>query len=138
MTTNNLYINCVHAEYSMIELFDLFYASGIATVSEIYYIPYYNSIGELCNHVYINIHNWHDTDYAYNFINKISKQPGESEARIVYHDDDWFPVTIAPLYRPYHGYSIVNYLLHTNTRTFQTLDLSTLKPLDKLTDLLTI
>ena len=138
----NLYINCVPAEYSMIEFFDLFYTSGIATVSEIYYVPYYNYHGDLCNHAYITIHNWHDTDAAYNFIKKITANPGESEARIIYDNVDelWFPVVVAPLRRRPHGYSIINYLIHQESLydySFTTLDLAKLPILDKQLDLLT-
>ncbi|NBP30236.1 MAG: hypothetical protein EBV23_11810 [Flavobacteriia bacterium] len=128
----------------MIEFFDLFYTSGIATVSEIYYVPYYNYHGDLCNHAYITIHNWHDTDAAYNFIKKITANPGESEARIIYDNVDelWFPVVVAPLRRLPHGYSIINYLIHQQDEdeddySFTTLDLAKLPILDKQLDLLT-
>lgn len=142
-STKNLYINCVPAEYSMIEFFDLFYTYGIATVSEVYYVPYYNTIGELCNHVYITIHNWHDTPAAFNFLHKLNTF---YEARIIYdnYHELWFPVTlaiVAPIVKSNDGYSIINYLVHTDythTNTLRTLDLSTLQTLDKHTDLLTL
>jgi hypothetical protein len=126
----------------MIEFFDLFYTSGIATVSEIYYVPYYNHSNQLCNRAYITIHNWHDTPAAFNFLHKLNTF---YEARILYDNADelWFPVTlaiVAPVTKPtIGGYSIINYLVHTDytyTNTLRTLDLNKLHILDKPTDLL--
>lgn len=139
MSVNNLYINCVPGDYCMIELFDLFYTSGIATVSEIYYVPYYDERDGMYNyHVYITIHNWHDTDAAYNFHHKLTLYERDNEARIVYDDDNWFAVSVAPVYRAPYGYSIINYLVQDDDSSFQTLDLGSLPVLDKELDLLTM
>ena len=117
-------------------MFDLFYADGIATISEIYYIPYYKTEGGLYYAVYITVNGWHDTEVAYNFIKKLKK----SSATLLYDNVDelsW-PVYILDHKRPSNGYSIINYLIHPDNDTFQTLDLSNLKQLDKQFDLLTL
>lgn len=135
MSINQLFISGLPAEFSVIEMFDLFYADGIATISEIYYTTYYDTHGKLFNDVYITIHNWHDTEAAYNFIQKLRRY----HAKLMYdlHDELSCDVYILRHDPPSGGYSLVNYLIHPINDTFITLDFATLKPLDKQFDLLT-
>jgi hypothetical protein len=137
-----LYIPCVPADYSMFDLFDLFYTNGIATVSHISYIPYYNSSYEIINQVYITVHNWHDTEIAYNFIKAIHANYDDAHYKLIYNtaDETWFPVS---LYKytiiPHHAYTIYNCLIiDTPTHYSQTLDLANLPKLHKQLDLLTL
>jgi hypothetical protein len=134
MSVNQLFIYALPAEFSVIEMFDIFYADGIATISEIYYTTYYHN-GYLFNDLYITIHNWHDTEVAYNFIRKLRN----SHANLIYdiHDDLFCYVYILKHNRPSTGYSLVNYLIHPINHTFTTFDFATLPILDKQFDLLT-
>jgi hypothetical protein len=70
MSIKQLFIPEVLAEFSVIELFDLFYTYQIATIKEIYYIPI-EVQGELYNDIYITIREWHHTTMADNFIQKL-------------------------------------------------------------------
>lgn len=70
MSIKQLFIPEVLAEFSVIELFDLFYTYQIATIKEIYYIPI-EVKGELYNDIYITIREWHQTTMADNFIQKL-------------------------------------------------------------------
>lgn len=70
MSIKKLFISEVLADFSVIELFDLFYTYGIATISEIYYITR-ETEGELYNDIYITIQEWHNTTMADNFIQKL-------------------------------------------------------------------
>ena len=70
MSIKQLFIPQVLAEFSVIELFDLFYTYQIATIKEIYYIPI-EVQGELYNDIYITIREWHHTTMGDNFIQKL-------------------------------------------------------------------
>jgi hypothetical protein len=79
---NNLFIPCVEASYPAHDLIDAFYLSGIATVSEVDYEPYMEE-GCLYNRAYIQVHEWHDTEVAYDFIKSLNDSANET----VYRND---------------------------------------------------
>jgi hypothetical protein len=135
MSINQLFIYRLPADFSIMEMFDIFYANGIATISEIYYTTYYDN-NVLYNNVYITIHNWHDTEAAYNFIQRLRN----SHANLIYdlHDELSCHVYILRHNRPSAGYTLVNYLIHPINDSFTTLDFATLPILDKQFDLLTM
>jgi arsenate reductase-like glutaredoxin family protein len=71
---------------------DVFDRNGIAQVSRVYIEPYKSSIKNGYNRAYIAINAWYSTDSAYNFMNRLLNR--NREARIIYSDDNWWPVDI--------------------------------------------
>lgn len=72
MSIKQLFITNVIAEFPVIEMFNIFYTYRIATISQIYYIPI-EFQGQLYNHLYITIQNWHKTAVANNFIERLRR-----------------------------------------------------------------
>ena len=72
MSIKQLFIPSVLAEFSVTELFDLFYTYKLATISQIYYIPI-EFQGKSYNDVYITIQNWHKTENANDFIKRLRR-----------------------------------------------------------------
>ena len=83
MSIKKLFIPRVVAEFSVIELFDLFYTYQIATINEIYYITM-EIQGELYNDLYITVQDWHNVEVANSFIKKLRN----SYARFIYDNYD--------------------------------------------------
>lgn len=84
-------INCVDSQYTQEYIANVFWRQHIAKVSSITLIPYLKN-GDIYTIAYIAIDEWCDSEAAYNFIQRL-KDPSK-EARIVHHDDDWWPVEI--------------------------------------------
>ena len=91
MSVKSVMISCVNRHYTQGYIANVFWRQHIAQVSAITLIPYLKN-GEICNIAYINIDQWCDSEAAYNLIQRL-KDPSK-EARIVHHDDDWWPVEI--------------------------------------------
>ena len=106
MTLNELFIPALPNNFAINKLFNLFYDSQIATISEIYYISR-ETRGELYNDIYISIHFWNDTEIAYNFIQRLRK----SYATFIYDNFEELSckVYIRNHTRPFDGELIVNY-----------------------------
>lgn len=104
----NIYIPRIESVYNAEFIANVFDKNDIAQVSKVYIEPYKTHSGKnevnKYNRVYIAIKSWHETESAYNFINRL-RNPTH-EARIIYSDDNWWPVYI------YHK----NYKLHSNKR----------------------
>lgn len=79
----SIYIPCIEKYFDAQFIADVFDKNQIAKVSKIYLEP---------NNAYIEIKSWYDTESAYNFIERL-RNPNR-EARIIYNDDDWWPVYI--------------------------------------------
>jgi hypothetical protein len=94
--------------YNVSELIELFYVYNIATIREITYYPV-NKKGEVYNNAVLQLHEWHDTEIAYNFIGKLKRN---GFARIVYdNDDNYFIVKLADTEEvSTQCHTIVNYL----------------------------
>ena len=103
MTLNELFIPALPNNFYINKLFNLFYESQIATISEIYYISR-ETQGELYNDIYISIHFWNDTEIAYNFIQRLRK----SYATFNFEDLSC-KVYIRNHTRPFYGEIIFNY-----------------------------
>jgi hypothetical protein len=77
-----------HIEYGIDAQFiaNVFYYQNIATIKRITLVPYIKPIGKydyMCfQRAYIDIHMWHDSEVAYNFIQRVKKP--KVEARIIY------------------------------------------------------
>jgi hypothetical protein len=83
----------ITAEYIM----NAFEANEIATVSRITLIPYYSPSkysGETYSQAFIEIHSWHETEAAYEFIQGLKYS--SEETRFVHSDDNWWVVEVNP------------------------------------------
>jgi hypothetical protein len=87
----SLFISAIEVSYSADDIMDVFYCQNIATISRITLIPY-ESISGVRNRAYIDIHEWHPTEAAYNFIKRLKEN--KYEARIVHSDDNWCVVGV--------------------------------------------
>jgi len=87
----SLYIPAVDVAFTADYIMDAFYCQDIATISRVTLVTYNTKYGRL-NRAYIDIHEWHPTEGAYNFIQRI-KDPNR-EARIVHNDDNWWAVEV--------------------------------------------
>lgn len=81
----SLFIRNVEPKYTAEDIIDLFYTSDIATVSRVTLVP---SGG--FNKAYVDILEWHPTEGAYNFIQRINDPT--REARFIHSDDEWWVV----------------------------------------------
>jgi len=87
----SLYIPAVDVTLTADYIMDAFYCQDIATISRVTLVTFNKKYGRL-NRAYIDIHEWHPTEGAYNFIQRI-KDPNR-EARIVHNDDNWWAVEV--------------------------------------------
>lgn len=92
----SLYIPRVQDTFNAEFIVNLFNKYGIAQVSRVAIEPIKISDSnwsfEQYNRVYIGINFWHDTECAFNLIQRL-RNP-RIEARIVYSDDNWWPLYI--------------------------------------------
>lgn len=91
----SLYIPCVEKTINVEFIANSFDKMGIAKVSRISIESIKCSSPRRSNEynrVYIGINSWHDTEAAYNFIQRL-RDP-RVEARFNYGDDNWWPVSI--------------------------------------------
>jgi hypothetical protein len=87
----SLFIPAVDVSFSAEYIMDAFYCQDIATISRVTLISSPIKTG-IYNSVYLDIHEWHPTEAAYNFIQRL-KDPNR-EARIVHADDNWWAVSV--------------------------------------------
>jgi len=115
MSINKLFISSLQIDYSVKEIFDLFYIYKIATISQIYYTTR-ETKDEIYNDIYITIDNWHNTTVAHNFIKRLRK----SHATFIYNnvEDLSCKVYILNHPRPSHGHLLTNYLCNINSFQF--------------------
>jgi hypothetical protein len=81
----------ITAEY----IIDVFYLNDIATVSKVTLIPHASPskyIGETYRHAFIDINNWHETEDAYDFIQRLHR--ADKETRFSHTCDSWWLVKI--------------------------------------------
>ena len=91
MPIKSLMINCIGSQYTAEYIANVFWTQHIAKVSSVTLIPYLKNY-EVFSTAYITIHEWCDREVAYNFIQRLKDYT--KEARIVHHEDDWWPVEI--------------------------------------------
>ena len=138
MPIKSLFMPCVDAGYSALDLIDAFYDNGIATISRVAYKPYILN-KTLYYRAYINVYEWHDTESAYNFIKSL--QTPRKETRFVYQDDNWYVVRIDE--RPWltdleKCYVTINWLLEEGIDVHDHRGFDGLKPIDSYWDELRI
>lgn len=91
MSIKSLMITSLDKDYSQEYIARVFWDQHIAKVSRVTLIPYMKK-GKEYNIAYININEWDESESAYNFIKRL--QDPSKEARIVYYEDDWWPVEV--------------------------------------------
>ena len=107
MSIKTFIIKCVDFEYSEEYIANTLWKQRIAQVRSISLHPYTNTRnGSITNLAYVHIYHWCDSENAYNFIQHL-KEPSK-EARIVYHEDEWWPVEL-PLYKPHNQHCAVTF-----------------------------
>jgi hypothetical protein len=94
MSSMRLVINNIDAKFSASYIVNMFWKQNIAQVSSITLMPYLTTVG-LKKIAVIDIRYWCDTEVAYNFIQRL--RVPEGEARLVYADDQWWPVHVYTL-----------------------------------------
>lgn len=87
----SLFIGAIETSFTADHIMDAFYCQDIATISQVTLVPFKAKYG-LLNRAYLDIHEWHTTEAAYNFIQRL-KDPSR-EARIVHSDDNWWAVKV--------------------------------------------
>jgi hypothetical protein len=87
----SLFIGAIETSFTADHIMDAFYCQDIATISRVTLVPFNAKSGSL-NRVYLDIHEWHTTEAAYNFIQRL--KDSNKEARIVYSDDNWWAVRV--------------------------------------------
>ena len=112
MSIKQLFIPSVLADFSVTELFDLFYTYKLATISQIYYIPI-KFQGKSYNDLYITIQNWHKTENADDFIKSLRLRQSfarRSFATLFIYDRDAevYILNILNDARPSGGYLLTN------------------------------
>jgi hypothetical protein len=108
----------ITAEYIM----NAFEANEIATVSKITLVPNYSPSkysGEIYVQAFIDIHSWHETESAYEFIQTLKYS--SEETRFVHSGDSWWVVEVNP--KPwittmnlFEDYTVVNWMLSINAQ----------------------
>ena len=91
----SIYIPRIENEFNAEFISNVFDRNGIAQVSRVYIEPYKSNMKNEVNkynRAYIAVKSWHDTEAAFNFIERL-RDPTR-EARLVYSDDNWWPVKI--------------------------------------------
>ena len=92
----SIYIPRIEKVFNAEFIADVFERNDIAQVSKVYVEPYKSiskkGLNNKYNRAYIAIKTWHDTEAAYHFIDRL-RSPNR-EARIVYNEDNWWPVDI--------------------------------------------
>ena len=105
----SLFIQFVELYVDAQFIMDLFYTSDIATIRS---ITFQSGENEPYKKAYIDIHEWHDTEIAYNFIKRL--QNSNVETKIVHTDDDWWVVKINKTREEFYldpDYTTFNYLV---------------------------
>ena len=87
----SLFIASIDASLNAEYIMEVFYCLDIATIKRVTLVPFSTKSG-IFKRAYIDIHEWHPTEGAYNFIQRL-KDPNR-EARIVHHIDEWWVVDV--------------------------------------------
>ena len=88
---NSLFVPAIDVNFTADYIMEAFYCQDIATISRVTLISYTIKTG-IYNRAYLDIHEWHPTEAAYNFIQRL-KDPNR-EARIIHSDDNWWAVEV--------------------------------------------
>jgi hypothetical protein len=117
---NSIYISRIEEEICAEYIMNAFEENELATVSRVTLIPYHSPSkynGEKYCQAFIDIHSWHETEAAYNFIQSLKYS--SEEIRFAYSGDLWWVVEVNP--KPwittmglFEQYTTLNWLLLFN------------------------
>ena len=91
MSITSIIIPFIERQYTAEYIANVFWKQLIAQVGIITLLTYVKN-NNVYSTAYITIDEWHDTENAYNFIQRL-KNPN-LEARIIHSEDNWWPVYI--------------------------------------------
>lgn len=84
----SLFIPCVELNIEAYFIMDLFYENSIATIKRVTFENY----GSSYKRAYVDIYEWHDSEIAYNFIQRLKNE--KIETKLVHSDDNWWVVKV--------------------------------------------
>ena len=87
----SIFIPCIDTIYDANYITDTFYLNGIATIGKITLLPFTKKTGKY-NRAYMDICEWHETESAYSFVNRLRSH--SREVRFIHADDDWWSIEI--------------------------------------------
>ena len=87
----SIFIPCIELIYDANYITDTFYLNGIATIGKITLLPFTKKTGKY-NKAYVDICEWHETESAYSFVNRLRSH--SREVRFIHADDDWWSIEI--------------------------------------------
>ena len=87
----SLFLPVIDVSFTTDQIIDIFYCQNIATISRVTLVPYESKRG-ISHRAYIDIHEWHASEAAYNFIQRLKDM--SRETRIVHSDDNWWVVEV--------------------------------------------
>ena len=87
----SIFIPCIDIIYDANYITDTFYLNGIATIGKITLLPFTKKTGKF-NRAYVDICEWHETESAYSFVNRLRSH--SREVRFIHADDDWWSIEI--------------------------------------------
>ena len=88
----SLYIPLVDGSLTADYIIDKFYCYDVATIIKVTLVPTETKTGIRMNKANIDVYEWHPTEIAYNFFQRL-KDP-KKETKFVHNDDDWWSVHI--------------------------------------------
>jgi hypothetical protein len=94
-TINSIYISRIEEDICAEYIMNAFEVNELATVSRVTLIPYHSPSkynGEKYCQAFIDIHSWHETEAAYNFIQGLKYS--SEEIRFAYSGDLWWVVEV--------------------------------------------
>jgi hypothetical protein len=117
----SIFISAIDASFKADDIIEEFYCQNIATISRITLVPYESKTG-VRNKAYIDIHEWHPTEAAYNLIKRIKDD--KTEARFVHSDDNWCVVgvnknTFITNSKKMSKFTTINYLVEDDSLEFK-------------------
>lgn len=84
----SLYIPFIEIYIDADFIMNLFYENNLATISRVTF----ENNGTAYKKAYVDIYEWHDSEIAYNFIQRLKNE--KIETKLIYTDDDWWVVKI--------------------------------------------
>jgi len=87
----SIFIPCIDSIYDANYITDTFYLNGIATIGKITLLPFTKKTGKY-NRAYVDICEWHESESAYSFVNRLRSH--SREVRFIHADDDWWSIEI--------------------------------------------
>ncbi len=92
-----LFIRNVEKNVKPQDIFTIFNSLNLGKVKKVNIVPYHKKVQKQkkeskYNHVYIQLHQWYETEVAHNVIKRLLE--GKFETRLCYKDDNWWVLEI--------------------------------------------